>query len=277
MAMAKDSKTGKQASGGIQSLDAALRLLDTMAGQRGPVSLSELARDCRMPPSKVHRYLSSFLNAGLVVQAGRSGKYDLGPGALTLGLSAIARHDFVNRASDALPDLCSETGLTGLLSIWGTQGATVIRWERAASPTVTSMGLGTTLPLLNSATGRAFLTWAPPAPFQAILKTELGHARKNPAIIPDLAPTSQGIGALTKSVRAQGYAFVDGRFIPGLVAIAAPVLDWQGEAQAVVTLIGIDQAVTQPGSAAVKRLQAFCEALSFASSTEEKSARPAFF
>lgn len=264
--MAK-SDNGEGQTGGIQSLDAALRLLGAMAERRGPVSLSELARQCAMPPSKVHRYLASFQHAGLVAQASRSGKYDLGPGALSLGLSALARHDFVNRTSDALPDLRDETGLTALLSVWGNQGATVIRWERAASPVVTSMGLGTTLPLLNSATGRAFLAWAPPAPLQAIRQAEMRHARRNPAIAADVAPTERDVERLIEMTRAKGYASVEGKFIPGLVAIASPILDWQGEAQAVVTLIGTDPAVTQPGSEAVAQLIAFCKGMSFAPMT----------
>ena len=47
--------------------------------------------------------------------------------------------------------------MSSLLSVLGNEGATVIRWERAASPAVTSVGLGTTLPLLKSATGRVLL------------------------------------------------------------------------------------------------------------------------
>lgn len=259
--------------GGIQSLDAALRLLGAMGARRGPASLSELARECGMPPSKVHRYLASFHHAGLVVQAGRSGKYDLGPGAVSLGLSALARHDFVNRASDALPDLRDETGLTALLSVWGNLGATVIRWERAASPMVTSMGLGTTLPLLNSATGRAFLAWAPPAPLRAIREAELDHARANPARAPGFRATDRDVEELIALTRSRGFASVDGRFIPGLLAIAAPILDWQGEAQAVITLIGTDPAIIRPDSASVAQLRAFCQQLSFAPMTDRDDRR----
>lgn len=256
--MPEDSSGDRaETAGGIQSLDAALRLLQAMAERSGAVALSEIARDCGMPLSKAHRYLASFLHAGLVVQAGRSGKYDLGPGAIKIGLAALARHDFVNRAAEDLPELCAETGLTGLLSVWGNNGATVVRWERAASPTVTSMGLGTTLPLLNSATGRAFLAWAPPAPVQPVLEAELRRAQRNPKLIPDLAATRQGVQALREKIRQDGYAFVDGRFIPGLVAIAAPILDWQEQAQAVVTLIGTDPAAIEPGSEAVRLLKSF--------------------
>ncbi len=267
--MAKARKTAKAPSG-TQSLDAALQMLQAMANRHGPVSLSELARFCRMPPSKVHRYLTSFQHAGLVAQAGRSGKYDLGPGAVVLGLSALARYDFVNRASEGLPDLCAEAGLTALLSVWGDQGATVIRWERAASPTITSMGLGTTLPLISSATGRAFLAWAPPAPMRTMRDTELRRARQKPAIAPDLTPTNEGLDKLIGDIRKHGYAWVDGKFIPGLVAIAAPILDWQGEAQTVVTLFGTDPAIIQADSDAVRRLIAFCQSQSFAPIGPEK-------
>ncbi|MBZ9973878.1 MULTISPECIES: IclR family transcriptional regulator [unclassified Mesorhizobium] len=255
--MAKDEGAARQ-SAGIQSLDAALRVLNTVVAFREPVTLSELARTCRMPVSKVHRYLSSFMKVGLVAQTGRSGKYLLGPGALQLGLAAIGRHDFVNFAADGVAELCAETGMTALLSVWGNGGATVVRWERAESPTVTSMGLGTTLPLLNSATGRAFLAWAPPAAIKASCDAELRRIKKNPSIAPDLEPTVNGIEKLNRLTRERGYAFVEGKFIPGLVAIAAPILDWQHEAQAVITLIGTDTEAIKPGSSEVISLVAFC-------------------
>jgi DNA-binding IclR family transcriptional regulator len=246
-----------ESGGGIQSLNAALRLLQAMTTFHGPVTLSEIAKACDMPLSKAHRYLASFLQAGLVEQAGRSGKYDLGRGAVLLGLAALERHDFVNRAADGLPDLCAETGLTSLLAVWGNNGATAVRWERGVLPTVTSIGLGTTLPLLNSATGRCFLAWGPQIPIQRVLDIELRLAQKNQRVLPDMAPSRAGVEDLRRSIRQAGYASVDGRFIPGLVAIAAPILDWQGEAQAVVTLIGTDPATAQPGSEAVAKLQAF--------------------
>lgn len=245
-------------SGGIQSLQSALDVLEAMVRRGGPASLTDLARDCGIQPSKAHRYLTTFQRAGLVSQTSRSGKYDLGPTALKLGLAAIARHDFVNKTADGLPELSGDTAMTALLSIWGSGGPTVVRWERSASPTITSMGLGTTLPLLNSATGRAFLAWSAPAPIKAACDAQLRLARRNPSLIPDITPTSNGIKQLIAKVRRAGYASVDGRFIPGLVAIAAPVLDWQKQAQAVVTLIGTDPAAIAPRSRQVARLIAYC-------------------
>ncbi|WP_188076551.1 IclR family transcriptional regulator [Aurantimonas sp.] len=247
---------------GLKSLQAALSVLTFIARQNGPMTLSEIARNCGMPVSKVHRYLASFMQAGLARQEGRSGRYDLGPAAMQLGLAALARNDFVNRTADGLPDLALETSMTALLSVWANEGATVVRWERSVSPVVTSMGLGTTLPLLTSATGRVFLAWAPRAPIQATLDSELRRAARNPALFPDVAPTRAGIAQLTGDIRERGYATVDGQFIPGLVAAGAPILDWQGEVQAAVTLVGVDPASVLPDALPVQTLLAFCRSRS---------------
>lgn len=243
---------------GLKSLDTALGVLAHMAAQSGPQSLSEIARACDMPPSKAHRYLASFVAAGLVQQQGRSGRYDLGRAAMQLGLAALARHDFVNSAADGLAELSAETGMTVLLSVWANKGATVVRWERGMVPTDTSMGLGTTLPLLNSATGRVFLTWGPARAIHPVRDSELRRIARQSGLLADIEPTRAGISALTQRIRTRGFATIEGRFIPGLIALAAPVLDWQGEAQAAITLVGIDPAATAERSPQAQSLLAYC-------------------
>jgi DNA-binding IclR family transcriptional regulator len=251
-----------RASGGIQSLDAALSLLRAMALFAGPTSLTDLARAAGMPASKAHRYLASFVHAGLVIQSGRSGRYDLGPLAAEIGLSAIHRNSFVNRAADRLEELGLATGLTVLLTVWGTQGPTVVRWERTTSFTATTLGLGSTLPLLTSASGRVFLAFLPRRLIEERLKMELKNARKMRLSWPDLEPTAESVQALIAEVRRQRFAAVDGRLIPGLKAIAAPVTNWQGEIEVAVTLVGTDDAALDPRGNASRQLAAFTSALS---------------
>lgn len=249
-------------SHGLKSLDAALGVLGHMVAASGPMTLSDIARASDMPPSKVHRYLASFVNAGLVKQNGRSGRYDLGPAAFQVGLAALARNDFVNNAADGLTDLSAETELTVLLAVWANRGATVVRWERGASPTDTSMGLGTTLPLLNSATGRVFLAWGPPRAIEPVRDQQLRRLARQPGLPLDIDPTKTEVAALVGRIRTRGVAMIEGRYIPGLVAISAPILDWQGEAQAAITLVGTDPAIASAESQESKILKAYCAAKS---------------
>ena len=60
-----------------------------------------------------------------------------------------------------------------------------------------------------------------------------------------------------------GVSSVAGDLIPGLAAVAAPVLDWQQEIQASVTLIGTDQSIAAPGAACRVALTRFCQAAGF--------------
>jgi len=250
------------ARGGIQALDAALLVLHAMAACTGPVTLTDLSKAAAMPVSKVHRYLASFIHAGLVLQRERSGRYELGPFAGELGLAALSRNAFVNRAADGLEELGERTGLTVLLSVWANQGATVIRWERAASPVLTSFGLGSTLPLLSSASGRVFLAFLPRRLTAARLRTEIEYARKSHLKWPDLDLSAKSVERLIACVRENRTAAVDGRFIPGLKAVSAPVTNWQGEAELAVTLIGTSEDILKPAGRVHAQLLAFTKCMS---------------
>lgn len=216
---------------GVRSVEVSVSILSALARHDGPMSLNEIAREVGMPPAKAHRYLASFIETGMVHHR-RSGTYDLGPLAAEIGLAAMTRADLINRVAEDLEDLVERTGRTAQLSVWGSHGPTIIRWERSAHALITNLGLGSTLPLLSSATGRVFLAFTPPRVTRPLLTEEL---RRRPA-----PPDEERIAGLIAEVRAQGVAGADQSFIPGLFALAAPVLNWQREAEAVVTLVSTE-------------------------------------
>ena len=96
---------------GVQSVEVSVRLLTALARHPGPMALSHLAAEVDMPAAKVHRYLASFVETGMV-QHRRSGTYDLGERAAEIGLAAVGRIDYVNQVADGLPGLVEATGLT---------------------------------------------------------------------------------------------------------------------------------------------------------------------
>ncbi|WFU44283.1 IclR family transcriptional regulator [Bradyrhizobium sp. CB82] len=248
---AKDTgeEGGGTAPGGIQALDAALSVLRVLRSFDGPAALSDIAREAGMPPSKVHRYLASFIHAGLAVQKERSGRYDLGREAAELGVAAISRNNFVVRASDELEELAAATGQAALLAVWSHNGPTVVRLERGPNLTTTSIGLGSTFPLLDSATGRIFLAYLPYPQLAARMHHELERAATTGVSWPDLNPDATSVEALTTKIRRERVAYVDGRFIPGLSAISSAITNWQGEIEVAVTLFGTHKELLEPGSA----------------------------
>jgi DNA-binding IclR family transcriptional regulator len=247
---------------GVNALDHALTVLKALADLRAPATLTDIARAAGMPATKVHRYLASFIAAGLVSQPERSGRYDLGKAAMEIGLAAISRNDVINRVADRLIDLTEATGCTAMLSIWGNQGPTVVRWERAATFIVTTLGLGTTFPLLNSATGRVFLANLPERVTAPLLEREIAARNMAGGRVIDIDISPRGLARLKEQVRAQGHATVEGRLIPGLQAASAAVLNWQGEVECAVTLISTSQDVVDPEGSALPALRAFVQRFS---------------
>jgi len=245
---------------GVQSVGISISVLRVLVRAGRALALREVAAAADMPASKAHRYLASLVQGGLVSQDPRTGLYGLGEFALELGLAAMAGRDLVNLAADRLPELARQSGQTVLLSVYGGGGPTVVRWERSAGFVVTALGLGSALPLLRSATGQVFLAWLPATLTGDRLRRELREARRHGD---EGMPADAGaVRRMIDAVRAQGYATVSGDLIPGLAAISAPVLDWQGEAVAALTLIGTDPGFARAGGRARTALLDSCRELS---------------
>jgi DNA-binding IclR family transcriptional regulator len=218
---------GNHPASGLKSLEAAVAVLRTLAEVPGPMGLTALAQATGQGTSACHRYLATFAGLGLVRQAA-DGRYTLGPTTLALGLAALQRLDPVALASDALPGLAERAGHTVLLSVWSPAGPTIIRWQSGGPPFATALGLGSVLPITRSATGLAFIAHMPDAAWR------------------DMAGEAPPDAAMLDTVRACRLAQVAGTVIPGLKAIAAPVLDHQGQAALALTLIGSDSALDRP-------------------------------
>lgn len=140
---------------GIQSIEVGTRLLHVLAASHKPMMLRDLAIAADMPAAKAHRYLVSYMRMGLVNQDQKSSYYDLGEFALELGLARLGRIDTVRLADPILDELCERINQTVALAIWGSHGATCVRWIDAGGPVTISLRTGVVLPLTTSATGLA--------------------------------------------------------------------------------------------------------------------------
>jgi DNA-binding IclR family transcriptional regulator len=242
--------------GGIQSVDIGMTVLKALAEAKGPMSLKEIGAACTMAPSKAHRYLHSLIAGGLVAQQRRSGKYDLGIFALRLGASAIRRIDVVNHIFDHLEELVDQLHMSAHVAIWTDEGPIAVRWQRTPHSPVSPDVLGSVFPLLRSATGNVFLSHLPERLTQPLVTAEVQAERELEAAV-DI-----DVAEIIRKVREQGYAMAETAFVPHYIGIAAPVMNWDEEICAAVTVVA--RAIRDPGerlSAAVQ-LGMFCKNMS---------------
>jgi DNA-binding IclR family transcriptional regulator len=230
MSKPKERRPGSVGRQGIQSVEVGVALLRALADGAKASSLKDLAAAAGMPASKAHRYLVSFGRAGLVAQDPVTGRYDLGPMALRLGLAALGRIDAVKIGTWAAAELRARIDETALIAVWGNRGPTVIAWEESSKPVTVNVRVGSVMPLLTSATGRAFLAYLPAARTADLVAAERALLR---AAGRDIDPQ-----ALAAEVRRHGLGRVDGDLLPGVAALAAPVFDHTGKVALVLTALG---------------------------------------
>lgn len=220
---------------GIQSVEVGFALLLALSSSQQAMMLRDLANAANMSPAKAHRYLVSFQRLGLVVQDDTTNRYDLGPGALRMGLASLSRLDAVRLARAAMPAWGDAIGHTMALAVWGNQGPTMVHWQEASKTVSVNLRLGDVMPLLSSATGRCFLSFMSNAktPHNAdqqlmhdMLERELALEKKHPRS--GVPHTQALLKALRTETRAQGLARVVDSLIPGVAGFCAPVFDAQG-------------------------------------------------
>ena len=198
--------------------------------------LKDIALKSGMPPAKAHRYLVSLQRMGLVSQDLQSARYHLGPFALTLGLSALASLDPVRLANPILDELCDEIGMGIGLAVWGTSGATIVRYVDPGDAISIRLRVGRILGLHDSATGRCFSAFYNPSAIQPALAAELSAAAGKDKSL--RAGLEQEQRALIEKARIEGIALAGGSHTPGINGLSAPVFDSTGQMVAAITAVG---------------------------------------
>jgi DNA-binding IclR family transcriptional regulator len=217
---------------GIQSVEIGMRLLKALSTSREDMSLKNLAAAAGMSASTAHRYLVSLGRAGLVEQDPVSGRYGLGVQALEIGLSALGRIDAIKVGTTAQAELRRRVDVNCLLAVWGSHGATVVRWEEASHPVTVNVRVGSVMPLLTSATGRGFLTWRNDAQVAKLAAAEQAQRKKQ-----DLPPID--IDEIRREGRKHGLARVLGELMTGIDGLSVPLVAHDGNAVMVLTAFGV--------------------------------------
>jgi DNA-binding IclR family transcriptional regulator len=112
------------------------------------------------------------------------------------------------------------------VSVWGSFGPTVVRWEQPPQAVMVNVGLGSVFPLHRSATGRIFAAFMP----ADVIQGHIARTAQDPA--------EEDVTESIQHVRQRGVARAEGDFMQGMSAFAAPVLDDRGRLVLALTVLG---------------------------------------
>ena len=204
----------------VKSVGKVLDILEHLGQARGPVSVSDVARDTGLNVSTAFRQLQTLVSRGFVEQDAAHRGYEMGPRLYQIASAYLRGHDLAALARPHLDALRDEVGETAYLATL--RRHEIVQLGKADGQQVVSAAIRTAQrePAYCTATGKVLLSGLAPEP----LERYLASVRLQPY-------TAQTITSRAKlerelaTVRKQGYAFDVEEYAEDLCCVSVPVRD----------------------------------------------------
>ena len=219
--------------GGVQSVDRALLIIETLAEDDEGYRLTDLAVRTGLSPSTVHRLLTTLEKRRFVQFDRGESSWHIGVQSFAVGSTFVRRRNFVTQALPYLRKLRDQTRETANLAVVD-DGAMVVLTRVECREIMRSVTkVGGRVPMVASGLGKALLSTYSEEDVFAIIQRQ-GMPRL----------TSKSIvraGELCKSlhdIRQQGYSVDDEEALIGLRCVSAVVYDDCSEPLAAISVSG---------------------------------------
>lgn len=220
---------------GIQSVHTALRLLEALSRNRNPMGVTEIARRMGTPKARVYRHLRTLLTDGYVDQDQETEKYRLGIKLYHLGRAAGDQMDLLTEARRVMQGLAGRYNLSVSLGQPIDEGVFIIDIVRTDSPFEISTRPGFVLPFHATAQGKVVLAHASQARVDRVLSAPLEK------LTPHTVTDPEALRGQIRKAKLAGWAVAPEETLPGLNALAAPILAADGKIVATIAIIGTVQ------------------------------------
>ena len=228
---------------GIQSIDKAVVILDLLSRNTDGLPISEICAKLDMPLGTAHRFLHSLIDNGLVAQDEKTKFYRLGLKMLRL-TAGMLNGDRLIEVSRA-PMLKAAAALKNIVYLSRESNAEVVCIscvnETSSSQAKFAAQLGNDMPFHAAAAGKIIAAFFSDKKIRSLIECNAPLMRYT-----DKTKTSQqDVFADLKKCREQGYAVCDEELELGVIAVAAPIRNYDGTVKASVAVTGIKANVSE--------------------------------
>jgi DNA-binding IclR family transcriptional regulator len=227
---------GKSTVGNVRSVERALLILEALAEQRAPASVSDVANRLKLHPATAHRLLTTLVGLGWLEQDEDTARYRLGPRPLAVGAVGLATSPLVQQAGAYLRRLAEASGFNSYLSVLS--GRKVIHLARSLGrlefgvPAEFEAG-SRWHPTHSMAAGKVLLAHLPPEKRHEILPSE-----ELSSLTPNTITRRSELEKELEQVRRQGYALDNGEWSEFIRGVAVPVIGAGGSVTASIQALG---------------------------------------
>jgi DNA-binding IclR family transcriptional regulator len=233
---------------GVDSVEVAGQLLQAMVRLGGTARLKALSDASGIPSAKVHRYLVSLQEVGLLRQLPETQEYALGLLAQQLGELAPPGADLIDMVAPMVAEFSRQAGEACGVAVWQPHGVTIVRWFGVHSEVSITLRPGTVVNITTSCTG-------------CVVAAHLPRELTEPLVRKDLE-NAGGVFRTYAAIRRHGIAASYGTRIVGINALSVPVFNRTGYLALAVSMLGHESSFhALPDSPQAEKLKALASRL----------------
>ncbi|MDH1477235.1 IclR family transcriptional regulator [Comamonas thiooxydans] len=193
-------------------------LLEAVAQKSQPFTLQTMVEETGLPKPTMHRMLAQLEGAGILQRDGNGRHYGTGQRLMRLAENVLLNNTTHGARHAVLTQLVRELGES--CNITAFSGSEVLYLDRVETPAPLRFYLhpGSRVPAHCSATGKLFLSLMSPAQRRRLLANVPLEAFTGNTLT-----TFEALDQELDQVRAQGYAFDNEEFLPGLLCLGVLV------------------------------------------------------
>ncbi len=233
LAEAVDDGDPRFAIPGAQALSKGLSLLTLIADAPHPLPFGELSRYSGLPKSTLHRILQTLIEYRLVRTDEASQTYRLGTRLFEMAHQVWSDFDLRSAAEPELLRLREMAQETTRLGVLEGHDILIIDQRDHVQAMRLANGVGSRLPALATAIGKAVMSHRPPEELQRYLT-----ATPLQPLTPHSILSLEALQRELDLIKARGYAVSVEESALGVSGVAAPILDHRGEAIGAVSISG---------------------------------------
>ena len=225
--------------GGVQSVDRALAIIETLAEDDEGYRLSDLAVRTGLSPSTVHRLLATLEKRRFVQFDRYESKWHVGAQSFAVGATFARRRNFVAQAMPYLRKLRDLTRETANLAVVDDESIIVLTRMESREIMRSLTKVGGRVAMVASGVGKAVLATYSDQDVNAIIRRQGMPRLTEKSIV-----RPGGLFKELETIRRQGYAVDDEEARMGLRCVAAVVYNDCGEPLAAISVSGMTSRVT---------------------------------
>ena len=224
---------------GVQSVDRALSIIETLAEDDEGYRLSDLAIRTGLSTSTVHRLLATLESRRFVQFDRTESKWHVGARAFTVGATFARRRNFSAQAVPYLRKLRDLTRETANLAVVDDEFIIVLTRAESREIMRSLTKVGGRVAMVASGVGKAVLATYSDADVSAII-----HHHGMPRLTEKSIVRPSDLFKELEKVRRQGFAIDDEEACMGLRCIAAVVYNDNSEPLAAISVSGMTSRIT---------------------------------